>query len=217
MELAWQCQVPAFVLVDKTLSEGTYSVDLPPPDDPAKPGAPAEGAYHRYADTGSGISPLAFAGTPGAVVKVNSYAHDEYGITTEDAAVTKQMADKRTRKGEALVRDLARYPQVNVSGVPDAATAILCWGSTAGVCAEAGTLLGLRVVRPVVLAPFPVRQLGAALSGVNRVIAVEENSAAQLAGLARDNGITVHDTVLRYDGRPFAPDDLAWRLREVLS
>ena len=31
MELAWRCQVPAFILTDKTLSEGTYSTDISPP------------------------------------------------------------------------------------------------------------------------------------------------------------------------------------------
>jgi 2-oxoglutarate ferredoxin oxidoreductase subunit alpha len=175
------------------------------------------GQYLRYADTPSGISPIAFAGTPGAVVKVNSYAHDEYGITTEDAAFTKQMADKRLRKGKALLGDLARYTQVDLSGVTDAATAILCWGSTGGVCTEAGTLLGIRVVRPVVLAPFPVQPVKDALSGVTRLLVVEENSTAQLADIALANGIPVRDTILQYDGRPFTPEDLAGRIRGVLS
>ena len=220
MELAWRCQVPAFILTDKTLSEGTYSTDLPVPDPPSA-GIPApwdgKGHYLRYANTPSGISPLAFAGTPGAIVKVNSYAHDESGITTEEGPVNGMMAEKRARKEQALIMELARFTQVERSGVVDATTALLCWGSPGCACSEAGTRLGLAVVRPVVLSPFPKEQLRGALTGVTRLIAVEENATGQLASLAKENGIMVTDTLLRYDGRPFTPDDLAVRIREVLK
>jgi 2-oxoglutarate ferredoxin oxidoreductase subunit alpha len=67
-----------------------------------------------------------------------------------------------------------------------------------------------------VLNPFPLVQLKAALSGMTRLIAVEENATGQLARLAKENGIPVTDTILRYDGRPFTPDDLAVRIREVI-
>ncbi|NMB79894.1 MAG: pyruvate ferredoxin oxidoreductase, partial [Methanomicrobiales archaeon] len=223
MDLAWRYQVPAIILTDKTLSEGTYSMDLPPADTPPggtiSAGNPAgdSGQYLRYADSPGGVSPLAAAGTPGAVVKVNSYAHDEYGITTEEAGMVDRMVQKRERKGVALAEGLLHYSQVEVSGSRDAATALLCWGSTKGVCTETAGLLGLRVVRPVVLAPFPAAQLKTAFSGVSRCIAVEENASAQLAGLARGESILVHDTILRSDGRPFTPEDLVVRIREVLS
>lgn len=219
MELAWRCQVAAFVLTDKTLSEGTYSTDIPPPDNP--PGVPLASAdpalpYLRYADTPSGISPPAFYGNPGAIIKIDSYAHDEAGITTEEAGMVDVMAKKRLRKGHTLTEAAAHYPQVDISGKKDAGTAILCWGSTGGVCREVATLLGIRVVRPIVLSPFPIIPLREALGGVTRLIAVEENASAQLADIARGYGISVHATILRYDGRPFTPDDLAVRIREVL-
>ena len=220
MELAWRYQVPAFVLSDKTLSEGTYSIGVPPEDPvPAEqgPGWDGTGPYNRYTLTPDGISPHVPAGTPGAIVKANSYAHDEAGITTEDPALVVKMADKREKKEQALAAGLERYPRVVTSGDPGAPTALLCWGSTAGVCSETGRMLGLRVVRPVVLSPFPLSALKAALAGVTRVIAVEENTTAQLAGLAGQNGIPVHDRVLRYDGRPFTPEYLAAKIREVLA
>jgi 2-oxoglutarate ferredoxin oxidoreductase subunit alpha len=70
MNIAWKFQVPAFILADKTLSEGIYAVD--PSEIPdAGIGEPlpwdGTGQYHRYADTLTGISPLAFPGTKGAV------------------------------------------------------------------------------------------------------------------------------------------------------
>ena len=173
--------------------------------------------YRRYADTPSGISPLAFPGTGGAVVKVNSYAHDEAGITTEEADIVVQMTEKRLRKEEGLAQAMNRYPQVNISGNPAALVALLCWGSTAGVCQEVAGPLGLRVVRPVVLSPFPAESLKKALEGAGMVIAVEENATAQLATLAGQHGIVCQKKILRYDGRPFTPDLLREKIREVLS
>jgi 2-oxoglutarate/2-oxoacid ferredoxin oxidoreductase subunit alpha len=220
MELAWRYQIPAFVLTDKTLSEGTYSMDLPPHENLPETGAcmwDGEPPYRRYSDTPDGISPLAFSGSTGAIVKTDSYAHDESGITTEDAAMVELMAEKRKRKEQTLMDGIEGYTQVITGGTYDAATALLCWGSTGGICSEVGDMLGLRVVRPVVLFPLPVVQLKDALKNVTRLIVVEENSTAQLADLVLAYGITVQDRILRYDGRPFTPDDLARRIREVLS
>jgi 2-oxoglutarate ferredoxin oxidoreductase subunit alpha len=55
------------------------------------------------------------------------------------------------------------------------------------------------------------------LQGVRRLIAVEENATGQLAALLRLHGITVDARVLHYDGRPFTPDLLKDRLREVIA
>lgn len=219
MHLAWEFQVPAFILSDKTLSEGTYSTDLSAvPEVPKGTSLSMDRTvpYLRYADTPSGISPPAFFGTGGAVVKVNSYAHDEAGITTEEAEMVDLMTRKRLRKAETLAQAMSRYQQVRISGNLTAPVALLCWGSTAGVCREVAGNLGLRVVRPVILSPFPVESLKKALEGTATVIAVEENATAQLATLAGEHGITCHEKILRYDGRPFTPESLGEKIRAVL-
>jgi 2-oxoglutarate ferredoxin oxidoreductase subunit alpha len=220
MQIAWEFQVPAFVLSDKTFSEGTYSMDpsaIPTLPDSAFPPWDGKGDYRRYADTPSGVSPLAFYGTAGAVVKVDSYAHDEAGITTEKADLVSLMAQKRLRKEGGLRMAMDRYPQVQVSGNPSSPVALLCWGSTGGICREVAGMLDCRVVRPVVLSPFPEPALKRALEGAENVIAVEENATAQLATLCRQHGIPGGEQVLRFDGRPWDPDQLAARIREVLQ
>ncbi|MFA5331325.1 MAG: 2-oxoacid:acceptor oxidoreductase subunit alpha [Methanoregula sp.] len=218
VDLAWRYQVPAFVLVDKTLSEGTYSVGYDTLA-PLPAGEPVlwdgTAPYRRYADTPSGISALAYPGMKGAIVKTNSYAHDEDGITTEEAALIDQMAKKRLKKEAALARELEHYPCVNVRGRADSPTALLCWGSVRNACDEAAAGLGFRVIQPVVLSPFPKAAFARACEGVTRLIAVEENATGQLASLARENGFTVSSLVTKYDGRPFTPAELAAKLREV--
>jgi len=150
-------------------------------------------------------------------VKVNGYAHDEFGITTEDADLVSLMAKKRMTKGRALASALMEYHTVNVGGIIDAPVAILCWGSVRGACEEVAATLGLRVVQPIVVAPFPSVQLADACTGVTRLIGVEENATGQLAALARQHGVVVNEDILKYDGRPFTPDELLVRVKEVVA
>jgi 2-oxoglutarate ferredoxin oxidoreductase subunit alpha len=151
-----------------------------------------------------------------AVIKVNSYAHDESGITVEDADHVGRMTKKRMRKEEGLTKEMLQYPCVTVSGNPNASTALLCWGSPKGVCNEIAAILGLRVIQPIVLSPFPLVQLQQAVRGVQRLIAVEENSTGQLAALAEQHGIVPEERILRYDGRPFSPDYLIEKISEMI-
>ena len=219
MNVAWKYQIPAFILTDKTLSEGTYSVDPAALSDVQRedsPGWSGTAPYLRYADVPSGISPLAVPGMKDAVIKVNSYAHDEAGISTEAADLVVQMTKKRLRKWEGLTEEMQGYPGVTLSGTPEASTALLCWGSTKGVCNEIASLLGLRVIQPILLSPFPAMKVKKAITGVTKLIAVEENATAQLATLAGQYGIVPDERILRYDGRPFSPDDLLVKIKEMI-
>ncbi|MBP2146014.1 2-oxoglutarate ferredoxin oxidoreductase subunit alpha [Methanofollis sp. W23] len=216
LDLAWRFQTPAVLLTDKNLGEGMYTFH----GAPERPPLPSvrwdgDGGYRRYAPGPDGVSPLASPGTAGAVVKVNSYAHDERGITTEDRATVARMAEKRNEKEKAMAEVLRSYPSVMTAGDPAAGTVLLCWGSTAGVCTEAAKDLGLRVVRPVVLSPFPVEQFSAAIGGAEQVVAVEENLDGHLARLVRAEGYRVNAVIGKYDGRPFFLEDLERQLKGV--
>lgn len=265
MRLAWRYQTPAFVLADKAVCEGSYSIDvdaLPPVpdldaalwdgvspyrryarlDDPRSAGtsasASAPGSYSGKAAAGApaadgptaggadkpsgtgvppGVSPLAFPPLPGEVVKVDSYEHDELGITTEDNTETVLMEEKRARKWRGLEEDIGRLEAVKVRGIDDAATALLCWGSNGSVCREAADELGLRMIQPLVLSPFPTEQFERALEGVERLICVENNVTGQLGKLLRLNGFDVDDAIRRYDGRSFSLEELVAGVEEVLA
>jgi 2-oxoglutarate ferredoxin oxidoreductase subunit alpha len=149
-------------------------------------------------------------------VKANSYGHDEDGITTEEPGLVTRMQEKLLRKGEGLARDLEGMPTVTTAGAKGAGDTLLTWGSTAGVCREVGDALGLRVVQPVVLNPFPGERARRALEGARRIIAVEENATGQLERILPGQSIRVDGRIRKYDGRPFALDELEARVREVL-
>ncbi|HMK16537.1 MAG TPA: pyruvate ferredoxin oxidoreductase, partial [Methanomicrobiales archaeon] len=220
MDLAWKYQLPAIFLPDRIICEGMYSLD------PA--GGPASGAgpvladpdihpYLRYALSETGISPLRFPPVKGELVRVNSHAHDPDGTTTEDPGMTRAMADKRRRKMAGLARELEGMHPVNVLGDPDARTAILCWGSNRGICGELGEQLGLRVVQPVPIHPFPEESFARAMDGVDRFYGVETNETGQLARLAREHGYRAAGMVLKYDGRPFMVEELLQELGRVMA
>ena len=219
MNIAWKFQIPTFVLSDKHVSESIFSFD--PDLDRIEPEKAllwdGQGEYKRYLDAENGISPLAFPGNPKAIVKVTSYEHDENGITTEEAEQIARMQQKRLRKRTALSKELDKYDTVKIYGNPASKTALLCWGSTKGACIEVAETLDLRVVQPVVLEPLPVESLKKALSGVEKIIDVEENATGQLARLIAGRGLCIDDMILRFDARPFTVDDLLGSVKEVLS
>ena len=220
MDIAWTYQIPAIVLSDKFICEGMFSIAAEPELHALKAfnGDPGpEGPYLRYRLTGSGVSPMKVPPLAGGIVRVNSHVHSEDGITTEEAEMTRAMADKRQKKMELLSREIEDHSPVVVSGDRRATTGLLCWGSNKGVCSEAGEQLGLRVVRPKIIHPFPTREFAAAMEGVTEIYAAETNETAQFARYAGQFGYKTKRNVLKYDGRPFTVEELVRELQEALS
>ncbi|MDI6866329.1 2-oxoacid:acceptor oxidoreductase subunit alpha [Methanoculleus sp.] len=216
--LSWRYQVPAIILIDKTLAEGAYSFDLDastPPRDHEPVLRDGGEEYRRYRRSEDGVSPLAFPGTEGVTVKANSYAHDETGFTTEKAEDVGALQEKLLRKARGLKTELGGYKTVKTYGAPESSKTIICWGSQKWVCIEAAAEVGARVVQPVVLAPFPVEAWSEAIAGASEVVCVENNATGQFARLLREYGFDPGTSILKYDGRPFAVDELTARLEGV--
>ncbi len=219
LNISTKFQLPSIILTDKALGEGSYSFDI----DSVK-GLKEEmplmwdrkGPYKRYLNTETGVSPLVFVPDKDAIVKVNSYEHDESGITTENPAASKAMQDKRLRKEKFLRDELEGYDTVKVYGKKDSAAALLCWGSNKGVVVEAAEHFGLKVIQPIVMSPFPLGRLKEALRGVERLIAVENNATGQLVTLVNKYGVGAAEKILKYDGRPFSLDELIGKIGEIV-
>ncbi len=219
LNLAWEFQIPVILLADKHLSESTFNAtfdekSITPRTPRLWEGDPKE--YKRYKLTEDGISPLAFPGS-GCIVKASSYEHDEYGITVEEAKKVKLGYEKRLKKFETLERFINSTSWVKVYGNKDGKVALITWGSTKGAAKEVGERLGLRVVQPLCLLPFPREEMLRALKGVEQVICVEVNLRGQLANWMSYNGIRVDERIVKYDGRPFAVDELEKLVKRVIK
>lgn len=201
MNKAWKYKMPAIVLMDKTLGLGMYSFDIKEPE---------ELIEERSKETkdATGLQ-------PDSVIKANSYLHDEWGFARENPEIAKASTDKLIAKEAALAKELTPYEQVKVYG--KGTTALLCWGSNKGVCIETATRLGLKVIQILVLCPFPQKAVAKALQGVDRVVDVECNGKGQLAQLMGQNGFPVQEKILKYDGRPFALEELEAEVKKVMK
>lgn len=220
LNIAWKYQIPSIILSDKTLAEGTYSFDMQVVKN-IKEERPLlwdrKGEYKRYSNVERGISPLAFAPDHDAIIKVNSYEHDEFGITTEDPEISRLMQDKRLSKEAYLSRELEGYETVKIYENEQAHTAILSWGSNKGIAIEVAKKTGLKAIHVQVLWPFPIKKFQEALKGVETLICVENNATGQLIRLVQGLGFKVDKKILKYDGRPFSVDELEEKLKAVLK
>ncbi len=220
LQIAWKYQVPSLILCDKTLCEGFFSVVDPSPGIPTldqNPPQKGKPGYLRYRITEDGVSEMLHPPAADTVIKVNSYTHDEAGISTERGDLAAMMTEKRRRKGASLALEVDKLNPVASGGLADADQALLCWGSTTGVCRELAAAMDLRVVQPIVFSPFPLGRVNDALHGVKKLIAVEENADGQLAMLFARFGISIDKHIRKYDGRPFSYEELEIRVREALA
>lgn len=215
LNLAWQYQTPSILLIDKEISESTFSFDEAilaevQYEKPLIWGK--EGQYQRYQDTKNGISPLAFPGQKGIITKATGYEHDEFGLTVEGEKKVKKMQDKRLRKFEEMKKAVEELPAVKVYGNKNAKKAIIAWGSTKGPAKEAAEKLGIKMIQPVILQPFPEKQFKKALKGVEKLVLVEANALGQLGKVLAGFGFQVDTEILKYNGRPFLPEEIEEKL-----
>ncbi len=215
MNISWKYQIPSIVISDKELCESTYSFDGKLPKEAVMAKSVlwnGKGEYKRYEITKNGISPMAFPGKKGAVIKGTSYEHDELGIAVENEKSIKAMQDKRTLKFKSLKKETDKVKSVKVYGNKKSSTALIAWGSVKGAALEAAEKMGIRMVQPTIMNPFPENQMKRALKGAKKVIVAELNSTGQLSLLLKRYGIE-SKSILKYTGRPFTAEELIKKIK----
>lgn len=170
--------------------------------------------YKRYRLTKTVISPRAIPSWIDDVIYVDSDEHTEEGHITEDAAIRKKMVEKRFYKKMAgLLKEVEKPYSYNLN---KAKTLLVGFGSNYGVMKEACDASKNKRIGFVHLSqvwPFPSDDMTKLLKRKKKVITVENNAGAQLAGLIRQQtGIKVRGSILKFDGRPFNIDELKERI-----
>jgi len=217
LDLVWKFQTPGILLTEKHLSECSMTIDVDVDKAKwAKPKMHQGENYKRYHDTEDGISPMLFPPSK-EVIKWNSYEHDEFGVTTENAKMIAIMHDKRNKKLKALVEYLKSQYTINlIRG--EMTTNLFAYGSTYMSVLEALRYGGLNptIVQPIYLNPLPTWELEEFKNQDNVVI--EQSSTGQFTALLKEKaGLKIRNTIKKYDGRPFDPIELSKQIKEVLQ
>ncbi len=223
-KLSEQFQVPAIILADQYLVDSLFLLEskfepeneinrfIVTDSDLDEPGS-----YHRYQVTPSGVSPRALPCQGEALVLVSSDEHREDGHISEEIDHRNAMVDKRRAKLPDMLKQMAEPTEE----FPDADTLLVGWGSTAGALTEAVHTLRQQDMNVgcmlfTDLWPFPAETVLKRFNQTKRIIAVEQNSTSQFARLLRvETGMACADSILKYDGRPFTPNDIVQAVQQM--
>lgn len=181
--LAESFQTPVIVLSDQMLGQANEVIDKNnkrPTAMSRKIGGGDPKTFKRYAIEPDPVTPMPSPGTPGFQWVGEGLTHNEIGIPVSSASAHVAQMQKRAKK-------IAGFNPGKMWGETwgDGETAILTFGSSIAPAREAARRLteagqSVRVIGLRVLAPLPQMELAAALSGVKRVIVLEQNLGAQL-------------------------------------
>lgn len=230
--LAEKYQLPVMIISDLLVSEHPETIehDALRHDVPIERGEivtewpKGNGRFKRYANTPSGVSPRVLPGTENTEYVAATDEHDEEGILISDMftspPVRRKGMERRMKKMDLAARDLK--PPV-LEGSAEAPVTLIGWGSSKGVIREARALLKEEGIEANQLQikyvhPFHTKEVKAALAKSKLLIGVEGNYSGQFARFLRaETGISVHDSILRYDGEPFEPRLIASEVKRIMA
>ena len=213
--LSLKYRLPVILISDKHLAESDYSFDKLessslPNNRFILEALPAN--YQSYKITLNGVSPRAVPGQ-GQVVRVNSYEHDQDGLTAEDSVWIKKMNEKRLKKIPYLTKEINKLEPVRVFG--RGPNLIISWGSAKGAIIDSlPRLKNYRFLQISYISPFPKEQVLKEIKRAKKVVLVENNLTGLLGDvIAEQTGFIIKDKVLRYDGRPFTSEYIIHEIR----
>lgn len=213
LNAAEKYQLPIIILSDKYLAESDYSLspfksiyengrfsfaDKPSAD------------FKRYLLTSQGLSLRSIPGQKNGLYCCNSYEHDEYGLATEDSEMRTKMVKKRLNKENLVINDL---PLQLTFGAKKGKLGLISFGSNKGPILEAlKTLSNIGYLHLNCLWPFPKNQVIKFMNQFKKLICLESNATGQLANLLKEQTAITLEKYLKYDGRPFYPEEIVERI-----
>lgn len=209
--LADHYQVPVILMTDKYLAESRFSVREEDykinKDYKIYKNSIELKDYKRYQFTKDGISPRAF---PGQVTFLtNSYEHDEYGFSSDDAKTRELMMQKRAKKLNNLSGGFTIY------GNEKAETTLIGWGSTKEIILDVLKQFPdfnyIHFWRPW---PFP-KEAKAVLEKAKKLVVIEGNFSGQLADLIEKETGLRSERILKDNGRPFFREELITWMKRI--
>lgn len=231
--LADKYQTPVVVLLDKYLCEShkstmafdttNYQVDR------GKLVTSKIDNYARYKLEDDGISARSVPGSGNHFV-ANSDEHTEEGFSDDSAQNRLEQMEKRMKKLKTVELDDLEAPVI--FGDQDADITIVSWGSNKGAILDALNMVKseyltdrltilkghkFRFIHNVWMNPFPTDKLKELLTNSKEIISFECSYSGQYASLIREKtGIEIKNQILKYDGRPFYPEEILEHLADLV-
>jgi len=229
INLAETYQLPVIIISDSYLAQNTRSVPIF--NDRTfiiKRGKLAtqeelglNAQYKRYdLSVDDGVSPRSLPGMAHGIFLANSDEHDEYGFSNEEGEMRMDMQAKRARRFNAASKEL---PEPVLHGPVEAEFTIFGWGSTKGAILEVMELLrrdkiSVNFLQLLYISPFPSRAVNDVLENCKNPVLVENNMTGQLGSLITEyTGYMISNRILKYDGKPFFPEELYQRIKSLKS
>jgi len=215
--LAYKYNVPAIILSDTLLAESKMSFDsIEVPKVPVERfieiNTPED--YKLYEITENGYKRRAIPGY-NAIVKANSYEHDEYGFQIfDDHKLAERMHAKRLIKMYQIEKEIYNLDPYLVYG--NGENLIVSWGSSKMPILEAlKDLKNWRYLHIIYLSPFPKKVIEILESSKN-VLLVENNLTGQLGKLImKETGVYIENRLLKHNGLPITPEEIINKANEI--
>lgn len=215
LNLAAQLQTPILVVSDKLIGESSGSTKFFPEEKVKIETGKilteiTKDDYKRYSlSNKDGISPVTLPGTPNGEFLSNSYEHDEFGFSTEDANLTQKMFEKRMSKIKTAIK-LA--PKANFFGSKKANKLIISWGSPKGAILEALKLMNKKedfaFLQLKTLWPINP-EIKEIINAFKKTIVIENNGTNQLVTVLKSQfDFNPTRTISKNNGRPFFPEEI---------
>jgi 2-oxoglutarate/2-oxoacid ferredoxin oxidoreductase subunit alpha len=215
--LAAKFQIPVILLTDQFLLDSFYN------NQPMNPLLQAnndnsisktEKNYQRYQLTANGISPRGIPGFGEGLVCVDSDEHTEAGYITEDFDLRNKMVQKRLKKFEDMIAE-AITPEL--FGINNYKFLLVTWGSNYHNIQEALKIINrtdIALLHFSQVYPLPPNCLNY-FKNAQKIFVLENNAAGQFAKLLKQElGIKIDGTILKYNGLPFAVEEIISALKE---
>ena len=228
-------QLPVIHLLDKAISSsiqtskrfsnelkierGRFKRDI---DKDPSPGT--AGHFRRFKLEDSPISTRVPLGTENAIFWNTGDEHTEEGHISEDPENRNKMMDKRMKKLELALENIAEDDKAACYNFDsNTKNVVISWGSTKGAILEAleklteeGSKLGFIQVR--LLHPFPTGTIKKFLNNARLIIDVEMNYSSQLGSLVQQyTGREIDFKIVKYNGRPMSTTEIYIALKAILS
>lgn len=220
LNLAEKYQTPVVVLVDKNICDGDQSYPVFDISgykvERGRVIRERKEDFSRFELSDDGVSVRSIPGF-GNFFITNSDEHDEKGFSSEEIDVTVRQQEKRMRKLETCTKEDMEAPQLY--GPESADATIVSWGSNKGSILWAlKDFPNVNFLQITWMNPFPTEDVKKVLTKAKYLIDLESNYTGQLAQvIAEKTGILIADKFLKYDGRPFFPEEIADKLNSVLK